>query len=71
MSEAILHRVGEGERQVAGPDTELLIKATGNDIGGTLFMSETTTWARAGAGSPPTAYPEPCSKPRSAGYRAR
>jgi quercetin dioxygenase-like cupin family protein len=42
MSEAVLHRAGEGERHAAGPGTELLIKATGDDTGGTLFMSETT-----------------------------
>jgi quercetin dioxygenase-like cupin family protein len=42
MSDAVLHPPGQGERLAAGPGAELLIKATGDDTGGTLFMSETT-----------------------------
>jgi len=42
MSEPVLHGPGEGERHAAGPGAELLIKATGQDTGGTFFMSEAT-----------------------------
>jgi quercetin dioxygenase-like cupin family protein len=42
MSEAVLHHPGDGERHTPGPGSQILIKATGDDTGGTLFMSETT-----------------------------
>jgi quercetin dioxygenase-like cupin family protein len=42
MSEAVLHHPGDGERHAPGPGSQILIKATGDDTGGTLFMSETT-----------------------------
>lgn len=42
MSEPVLHRPGDGERHAAGPGTETVIKATGDDTGGSFFLSETT-----------------------------
>jgi quercetin dioxygenase-like cupin family protein len=42
VSDAVLYGPGEGERLAGGPGTELLLKATGDDTGGTFFMSETT-----------------------------
>ena len=42
MCDAVLHRQGEGQRLAAGPGAELVIKATGDETGGTLFMSEST-----------------------------
>ncbi len=37
----VVHGPGEGERHEAG-GSELVLKATGEDTGGTFFMSETT-----------------------------
>lgn len=48
---AVLHRPGEGERHALGP-SEVVIKATGEDTGGTFFLSETTI-APGFAGPPP------------------
>jgi quercetin dioxygenase-like cupin family protein len=48
---ATLHGPGEGERIAAGGGSELLIKATSEDTGGTFFLSETT--AAAGFPGPP------------------
>jgi quercetin dioxygenase-like cupin family protein len=42
VSDPVLYRPGEGERLAGGPGIELLLKATGDQTGGTLFMSETT-----------------------------
>jgi quercetin dioxygenase-like cupin family protein len=39
--DAIVHRLGEGERHPAGA-SEIVIKATGADTGGSFFLSETT-----------------------------
>ncbi len=39
--DAIVHRPGEGERHPAGA-SEIVIKATGADTGGSFFLSETT-----------------------------
>jgi mannose-6-phosphate isomerase-like protein (cupin superfamily) len=36
---AVVHRPGEGERHAAGP-TEIVIKATGDDTGGSFFLAE-------------------------------
>ena len=33
---------GEGERYAAGPASEIVIKATGDDTGGSFFLSEST-----------------------------
>jgi quercetin dioxygenase-like cupin family protein len=38
---AVVHRGGEGERHGVG-GSEVLIKATGEDTGGSFFLSETT-----------------------------
>jgi quercetin dioxygenase-like cupin family protein len=38
---AVVHRAGEGERHALG-ESEVLIKATGDDTGGSFFLSETT-----------------------------
>jgi quercetin dioxygenase-like cupin family protein len=38
---AVVHGPDEGERHAAGPGTHLLIKATGEDTGGSLFLCET------------------------------
>jgi quercetin dioxygenase-like cupin family protein len=38
---AIVHRHGEGEHQSAG-GSEIVIKATGEETGGTFFLSEST-----------------------------
>src|ERR1700745_3214167 len=38
---AVVHRRGEGERHGVG-SSEVLIKATGEDTGGTFFLSEST-----------------------------
>lgn len=37
---AVIHRPGEGERHAAGPSTEIVIKATGDDTAGTFFLAE-------------------------------
>lgn len=37
---AVIHRPGEGERHAAGPGSEVVIKATGVDTGGALFVGE-------------------------------
>jgi quercetin dioxygenase-like cupin family protein len=39
--EGVVHRAGEGERDTAG-SSEILIKATGDETGGTFFLSEST-----------------------------
>lgn len=39
--EAVVHLSGEGERHAVG-DSELLIKATGDETAGTFFLSEST-----------------------------
>jgi hypothetical protein len=39
--EATVHLPGDGERHPIG-DSELVIKATGEETGGTFFVSETT-----------------------------
>jgi len=39
--DAIVHRTGDGERHSAG-SSEILIKATGENTGGTFFLSEST-----------------------------
>jgi quercetin dioxygenase-like cupin family protein len=39
---AVLHGPGDGERIAAGSGSEILIKATSDDTGGSLFLSETT-----------------------------
>ena len=33
---------GEGERHAAGPASQIVIKATGDDTGGSLFLAEST-----------------------------
>jgi quercetin dioxygenase-like cupin family protein len=38
----VIHRQGEGERHAVGGSSAVLIKATGDDTGGSLFLSETT-----------------------------
>jgi quercetin dioxygenase-like cupin family protein len=38
---AVVHGPGEGERHAMGPTTEVVIKATGGDTGGSLFLAET------------------------------
>ena len=48
---AVLHGPGEGERLPAGP-TEIVIKATGDDTAGTLFLAESVI-APGFAGPPP------------------
>jgi mannose-6-phosphate isomerase-like protein (cupin superfamily) len=40
MDGAVIHRPGEGERHAIGA-SELVIKATGEDTGGSFFLSET------------------------------
>jgi quercetin dioxygenase-like cupin family protein len=42
MSDAVIHREGEGERHSAGGSSAILIKATGDDTAGSFFLSETT-----------------------------
>lgn len=42
MTAPVLNRPGDGERHAAGPGSEIVIKATGQDTGGSFFMSETT-----------------------------
>ena len=37
-----MHRQGEGERHSAGGSSAIIIKASGDDTGGSLFLSETT-----------------------------
>ena len=39
---AVLHGPGDGERIAAGSASEILIKATSDDTGGSLFLSEST-----------------------------
>src|SRR5581483_4746619 len=39
--EAVVHPPAEGERHIAG-ESEILIKATGNETAGTFFLSEST-----------------------------
>jgi quercetin dioxygenase-like cupin family protein len=39
--EPVVHLPGEGERHAAG-SSEIVIKATGDDTGGTFFLSEST-----------------------------
>ena len=41
MSEATVHRAGEGERHLAG-NSEILIKATAEETAGSFFLSEST-----------------------------
>jgi mannose-6-phosphate isomerase-like protein (cupin superfamily) len=42
MSEAVIHRKGEGEKHGAGGSSTIVIKATGTDTAGSFFLSETT-----------------------------
>jgi mannose-6-phosphate isomerase-like protein (cupin superfamily) len=49
--DAVVHGPGEGERHALGP-SQLLIKATAEDTGGSFFLSETTI-APDFAGPPP------------------
>jgi quercetin dioxygenase-like cupin family protein len=42
MSEAVIHRPGEGERHAAGGTGAIIIKASGDDTAGSFFLSETT-----------------------------
>jgi hypothetical protein len=49
--EATLHLPGDGERQPLG-ESEVVIKATGEDTGGTFFLSKTTI-APGFSGPPP------------------
>lgn len=42
MGEAVIHRPGEGERHGAGGSSAIIIKASGDDTAGSLFLSETT-----------------------------
>jgi quercetin dioxygenase-like cupin family protein len=42
MSDAIFHRTGEGEGYGAGPGSEIVIKATGEQTGDSFFLSENT-----------------------------
>ena len=42
MSDATFHHPGEGERIDAGEGSMIVLKATGETTGGSLFMSETT-----------------------------
>jgi quercetin dioxygenase-like cupin family protein len=42
MSEAVIHRPGQGERHSAGGSSEIIIKATADDTAGSFFLSETT-----------------------------
>lgn len=39
---AVVHRPGEGERHTAGASSAIIIKATGEDTAGSLFLSEAT-----------------------------
>jgi quercetin dioxygenase-like cupin family protein len=39
---AVVHGPGEGERIAAGTGSELLLKATSEDTGGSFFLSEST-----------------------------
>jgi quercetin dioxygenase-like cupin family protein len=39
--DAVVHPPGQGERHLAG-STEIVIKATGEDTGGSFFLAETT-----------------------------
>jgi mannose-6-phosphate isomerase-like protein (cupin superfamily) len=41
MPRATVHRAGEGERHLAG-NSEILIKATGEETAGSFFLSEST-----------------------------
>lgn len=49
--EAVVHGPGEGERHAAGP-AQIVIKATGEDTGGSFFLSESIL-APGFAGPPP------------------
>src|SRR5438105_4993768 len=40
--DAVMHRPGEGERHAAGGNNAVVIKATSEDTGGSLFLSEST-----------------------------
>jgi mannose-6-phosphate isomerase-like protein (cupin superfamily) len=42
MSDAVIHRPGEGERHPAGPGSEIVIKAGGAETADTCFISEST-----------------------------
>ena len=42
MGETVIHRPGEGERHGAGGTSAIIIKASGDDTAGTMFLSETT-----------------------------
>ena len=42
MAEAVIHPPGDGERHGAGGGAVIVIKATGADTAGSLFLSETT-----------------------------
>ncbi|MBV9165647.1 MAG: cupin domain-containing protein [Solirubrobacterales bacterium] len=41
MGEAVIRRQGEGERHAAG-SSAIILKATGDDTAGSLFLAETT-----------------------------
>jgi hypothetical protein len=53
---AVVHRPGEGERHPAGPASEIVIKATGEDTGGSFCLSEIT--AEPGFPGPPPHFHE-------------
>jgi mannose-6-phosphate isomerase-like protein (cupin superfamily) len=42
MGEAVIHQPGEGERHGAGGSSAIIIKASGDDTAGSLFLAETT-----------------------------
>jgi quercetin dioxygenase-like cupin family protein len=42
VGEAVIHRRGEGERHAAGGSSAIVIKASGHDTAGSLFVSEST-----------------------------
>jgi quercetin dioxygenase-like cupin family protein len=42
VSEAVIHRPGEGERHGAGASSAIVIKVGGEDTAGSFFLSETT-----------------------------
>jgi hypothetical protein len=49
--EAVVYRLGEGERHTAG-SSEIMVKATGAETAGTFFLSESTI-APGVPGAPP------------------
>jgi mannose-6-phosphate isomerase-like protein (cupin superfamily) len=52
MADAVVHRLGDGERHSAGAGSTIVIKATGADTGESFFLAETMI-APGFAGPPP------------------